>query len=474
MRTKHLVLSSLITACCMGMTYAQDYNQLEVLQMASSFLGNNSEAVSVNGVSEAQELALTIDSLYLGEKPKMFLCQDGTNWVVFANEQSVTPVVCHGEGHIVLEELYESPLWFLLTESMIGLDSIRILGKDANPEGFAKDNDGTMSITASTSLMTPLLEKNGIVNNWNQEQNNDNTSDINKSYNKYCPNFYNVSNGRTIVGCTAVAMGQILWYWKSPASAQIPTSINKAGITSNTTETHYYNWSNMPGSIYNSTPISQINNVAGLLRDCGYAGNMIYASSGSSMTLTNAIYALRNDFQYSAHMKQYSSGAKVFNNIIKSEIAAGRPVMIQATHTSNATAHTFVIDGYDSNTEQYHLNLGWGGNHNNWYSVSGSNSYYNYRIARRMLYSIIPNSTQQASEYVDEDQNVTKNMVSITNNQITINDNNALRWAIYDIYGNLIQGGDEQLFSIDNLSKGLYIIRLQSTDNIESTIFIKQ
>ncbi len=50
MKLKHLILSSLITVCYMGMTYAQDYSQSEVLQMASTFLGNNSDAVSVNGV----------------------------------------------------------------------------------------------------------------------------------------------------------------------------------------------------------------------------------------------------------------------------------------------------------------------------------------------------------------------------------------------------------------------------------------
>lgn len=469
---KHIYsfLPLFVAACTTSVVCAQDYNKDEVQQMASTFLGNGISTFSNDAAP------LTIDSLFLSDNPKMFLCQNGTNWVVLANEQLVRPIVCHGEGTITLDELYESPLWFLLTESMIGLDSIRILGDEANPEGFATDNG--IATFASGTAMTPLLEKNGRINKWGQSQNNDYTSDISKSYNKLCPAFYNVSNGRTIVGCTAVAIGQILWYWKFPSSARIPVSIDIAGITSYDFETHYYDWNNMPGRLYNNTPQKQIDNVAGLLRDCGYSGNMIYGAEGSSMTITNALYALRNDFNYSAHMKQYSSGAKKFNNIIKSEIAAGRPVMIQATHSTNVKeygTHTFIIDGYDSKAEEYHLNLGWKGNYDSWYSVSGTNSYFNYRVARRMLYEIIPNNTKQivAPQNYDIEENE-NDIITIGRNHITFSVSDVEQWAIYNNYGYLILEGNETSINIDNLSNGLYVIRIQIAGSIKSKTFLKR
>lgn len=457
-----------VAVCTTSFVYAQDYNKDEVQQMASAFLGNGISTFS-NATS-----TLTIDSLFLGDNPKMFLCQNGTNWVVLANEQLVKPVVCHGEGTITLDELYESPLWFLLTESMIGLDSIRILGDEANQEGFATDNG--IATLASSTAMTPLLEKNGDINKWNQTSNNSGTKDLNKSYNKFCPAFYKLpeANGSTYAGCTAVAMGQILWYWKYPSSARIPVSIDIAGITSKDFETHYYDWKNMPGSICNNASQKQVDNIAGLLRDCGYSGNMIYGEYGSSMTLTNALYALRNDFNYSAHMKQYSSGAKKFNNIIKAEIAAGRPVMIQATHTTKGGTHTFIIDGYDSKAEEYHLNLGWGGgSENTWYSVSGSDSYYNYRIARRMLYEIIPNNTKQAvapQNYAAETEN---GIITIVGNNITLGASDIEQWAIYDNYGYLMLKGNEPSINIADLPNGLYVIRVQIAGYIESKTFLK-
>lgn len=450
-----LVLFACCTTCHAFFVKAQDYNKEEVQNLALAFFDNGISTYS------AEPVGIAVDSLFLDGKPKMFLCQNGAQWAVIANEQLVTPIVCHGEGELSLDQLYDSPLWFLLTESMIGLDSIRILGEDANSEYFVEDN-GIVPL-ASSSAMTPLLDKNTL-NRWDQGSNNSGTKDLKLSYNKFCPDFYDVSNGNTWVGCTAVAMGQILWYWKWPAYARIPVSIDIAGIASKEFETHFYDWTKMPGCIYDFTPMEQINNVAGLLRDCGYSGNMVYGKGGSSMTLTNALYALRNDFQFSAHMKQYSAGAKAFNNIIKSEIAAGRPVMIQATRTSGGGTHTFIIDGHNAQADEYHINMGWGNStETTWYSVSGSNSYNNYRIARRMLYEIVPNRTKQTSILEEANEVVnTQQMISVENDLELKNSDTIEQWYIYNIYGRLVASGRSQNVDMEGLPLGLYTIVVQS------------
>ncbi|MGN0235251.1 MAG: hypothetical protein ACI4BD_02905 [Paludibacteraceae bacterium] len=140
-------------ACCMTchafIVKAQDYNKEEVQNLALTFFDDGIATYS------AEPVDVTIDSLFLEGKPKMFLCQNGTYWAVIANEQLVTPIVCYGEGEVSLEELYESPLWLLLTESMIGLDSIRTLGEEANSEYFVDDN-GIVPL-ASTVVVSPLF-----------------------------------------------------------------------------------------------------------------------------------------------------------------------------------------------------------------------------------------------------------------------------------------------------------------------------
>lgn len=445
--------------------YAQDYSLTQILSMTDTYF-----EIESNAVKGRSTISVTCDTLYLGDKPKMFLCQDGNNWVIFANEQSVDPIVCYGEGYLEVESLDGSALGFLLTESMIGLDSLRINGKS-----IVKTRTTTMS-TRSTSKPTPLLGDNLWAQYWNNSGEN---HDINKIYNKYCPTFFNCADGRTYVGCTAVAMGQVMWYNQWPPVANIPSNIDIAGITSGDKIARYYNWNNMPDYILDSTPLDQANAIASLLRDCGYAGHMIYSRTGSAMTLTNAIAALRNTFKYEAHMKQYSSGANIFNNIIKSEIAARRPVIIQATHKTNGKAHSFVIDGYDSSDETYHINLG--GTGTNWYSVSGANCYANYTVARRMLYEIIPDydyfGTQTIAEEGTTESLSKQSLLSakIENDMISIvidSDEN-VEWSIYDIYGNKVTSGNSLQVNISALPIGTYNFVVESATNAYQTKFIK-
>lgn len=76
------MVSCAVYACSMAI-HAQDYSQSQVTAMAHNyFAADVAVATMANNV--------TIDTLYLGDTPKMFLCQDGTNWVVLANEQSVS------------------------------------------------------------------------------------------------------------------------------------------------------------------------------------------------------------------------------------------------------------------------------------------------------------------------------------------------------------------------------------------------
>ena len=462
----HVVMVSCAMCACSMATHAQDYSKSQVTIMAHNYFAADAAIATMAN-------SVTIDTLYLGSTPKMFLCQDGNNWVVLANEQSVSPIVCLGEGSLSVADLQKSPLWLLLNESMLGLDSLR-RSDDYEPA----ENAITLQSTArAAARMMPLLGNNI----WGQSYNNDGTAaKADYAYNKYCPDFFDVDQGRTAVGCTAVAMAQVMWYNKWPNSASIPSNINKAGITSGTDVTRTYNWSNMPTSVYNTTSLSQVNAIASLLRDCGYAGHMIYAKAGSSMTLTNAISALRNTFQYSAHMKQYSSGATKFNNIIKSEIAAGRPVIIQATHASNGGAHSFVIDGYNSSTETFHLNMGWWGKENAWYAISGYNCYDYYTVARRMLYEIIPNKSKQiVMDYEDEieentlQENVNPINIQVEANAISIQSDSNVQWTIYNTYGQSVASGLSNYINTTTLPTGTYSIIVYNDNTTNQTKFVK-
>lgn len=184
------------------------------------------------------------------------------------------------------------------------------------------------------------------------------------SYNKYCPDWNTVTPERTILGCGAVAMGQILWYWQWPHTGLIPTQIDEKGNLSGPEELHIYNWNLMPSRLspYSST-LAEADQVATLLRDCAYAMRTVFGENGSASNYDKARDAFVERFAYYDGIdiiRKFWLSDKKWNENLQGEINAGRPVFYEAHGEGD---HAFVVDGYD-NFGHYHINWGWGNDPN--------------------------------------------------------------------------------------------------------------
>ena len=214
------------------------------------------------------------------------------------------------------------------------------------------------------SRETVYLSRLGDVE-WGQNGNNDNYDySCEKIYNKFCPEFHNVSCGRTIVGCGAVALGQVLWYYQWPHWGFIPMEmLNDSGVTSTNQEFKIYDWNLMPGQIFPSTPIEEVDMIASFLRDCGYAECMEYGSGGSNTYVHKIANALMNNFGYSS-VQYLSRSANPINwvNRMKNEIRAGRPVIYRGGNNSTGEGHFFVLYGFQD--DHFNINWGWKGRFN--------------------------------------------------------------------------------------------------------------
>ena len=235
-----------------------------------------------------------------------------------------------------------------------------------------------------------FVKKNGIENIWKQEYNNSSNAcfDSTRVYNKFCPTFYTASCGHNIVGCSAVALGQILWYWEWPDYADIPKKINRYGGVYDGTIKRYYDWENMPSSIYLSTDMYKVDAVAKFLRDCGYAEEMWYGGDDWSLAgIAKIKRAMDRNFNlHYTNVHEYSWVD--MEEILIDEIENSRPVLCQAWSDTTVNAHSFVIDGYDvvSGDVKYHINFGWGGYLNGFYDLA----FGTYNINRTFLTEIYP------------------------------------------------------------------------------------
>ena len=247
-----------------------------------------------------------------------------------------------------------------------------------------------------------LLKRNGIENKWNQSSNNGyTTDDCDKVYNKFCPDFYSVSCGRTVVGCTAVAIAQILWYWRWPDFALVRDYINMAGTQYGTERRHYYDWDNILPRMDNNTPMYQVDMIAGLLRDCGFTANTIYTGSGSAADVVKLETALSRFHMHWVYNFNYAWTD--VTSLLISEMQAKRPVICQAGKEGTITnIHTFVIDGYNASTGLFHVNFGWGGSANGLWNIG----FNGYTVARSFFTELYPDCSFYNQSISDIGQNL--------------------------------------------------------------------
>ncbi len=194
----------------------------------------------------------------------------------------------------------------------------------------------------------------------------------------------------TLTGCVATAMAMLMNYhqWPKDACTEIPAydittaheNVEKVWHIDALPPTTF-DWDNMldnyvtPEGII-GTPEQQ-EAVAKLMRYCGQGVKMDYSPQVSLAYDQDVAEALVKYFGYqntvqNVHRMHYSIDG--WEDLIYSELANGRPVLYGGS--SEDGGHAFVCDGYDGNG-LFHINWGWGGDSDAYFSLSVLNPYNN-------------------------------------------------------------------------------------------------
>jgi hypothetical protein len=197
-------------------------------------------------------------------------------------------------------------------------------------------------------------------------------------YNLTCPEYFN--DGRSVTGCVATAMAQLLYYnrEKSVDETQAAMPAYDTWSAHPTTGQHLHvegipegspiDWANMKDE-YGSANDKQRKAVADLMHYCGVAVKMDYTNKSSGAQSYEAFQAFTKYFGYGSSVKYVSDATDdaQWDNIIYNEIQAQRPIYISGANSSGG--HAFVCDGYDGNY-CYHINWGWGGTSDGYYLLT--------------------------------------------------------------------------------------------------------
>ncbi len=190
-------------------------------------------------------------------------------------------------------------------------------------------------------------------------------------YNNLCPT---VGGERSVTGCVATAISQIMYVHKYPTkgtgSKTYTSESNNLKLSVNFGATTY-DWNNMLPYYYNNYNSTQANAVATLMYHVGVAADMDYDPDGSGAASSVALANLGTYFDYDKGIqtlpKDYMKEEDILNAIV-ADLEVGHPVYVSGA-TKNQEGHAFVCDGMRSDG-YLHINWGWDGMSNGYFALS--------------------------------------------------------------------------------------------------------
>lgn len=339
---------------------AKRITQWQAQQQAYSFWGKQMPQ-KAKAKSRTATTASPSDAYYVFNN-------DAGGFVIIAGDDAVTPVLGYtSTGSFDAENLP---------------DGLKDLLKSYERQIAALGDNYVANQTATRTAFTG--EKLLKTAEWNQ----------NAPFNKYTPNNY-------VTGCVATAGAIVMKHHGYPAKGTGSHSYTWNGKTLSANFEHTYDWASMPAK-YDGTNDAAFDGVAKLMAELGVAVEMQYNKDGSGASMEDLLTALKKYFGYSKYARLLAIadlGAEVWNDRLRAEIDANRPILYSAVD-SNKGGHSFVIDGYKD--ESFSVNWGWGGYCDGFYRIGALNPETGgkplgdqYNLSQSAVFSLQPSDGEE-------------------------------------------------------------------------------
>ena len=394
---KRVFLLSVIIVSCMQL-FANPVDETTAKQFAQNFwksnniIGVKGDKVFKKRMDDARFVNIAQQCGY--SEFFIFNNENGKGFVIIAADDCVTPILAYSyDNNFVTDNLppnlkdwldgYAEQIHIAVEMKTQATDEIKTDWKCLREQK-------NLPIKSETQVY-PL-----IATTWNQSP----------YYNALCPYDY-THNERTVTGCVATAMAQIMKYWSYPehgfgSHSYIPQNHPEYGTQYADFSSTSYQWSAMPNNVTSSNTA-----VATLMYHCGVSVEMNYGvgsdgGSGAQVVSAGGYFeycaenALKTFFDYKNTLQgvakeQYSESQWI--NVLKTELDNARPILYGGF--GNVGGHAFICDGYN-NSNYFHFNWGWSGNGNCYCLINslipeGSN--YNFSSTQLAVIGIEPNNT---------------------------------------------------------------------------------
>ena len=199
---------------------------------------------------------------------------------------------------------------------------------------------------------------------------------------------------RCPTGCTATATAQIVNYWRYPIKGvgYCTYGSSHGFLTASFNET-YYQWDMMD--------VNHIEVISTLLYQLGISMKMDYKYNASGAYLSDALDGLQRYFDYSTsayYRKRELFADDYWKWMIETNLVNGKPILYEGYYGSNLVGHAWVVDGFDNN-DLFHMNFGWGGNGDGFYTF---NSVMGFNTNQGAVFGLCPSNSPLVASYETE------------------------------------------------------------------------
>ncbi len=294
------------------------------------------------------------------------IARDGGGFVIIAGDDNVQPVLAISDhNEFKVEGMPENVRWWM--------DRMKAYVRDVKtqtPEVKAQWVNLVATKNASVPEAEVTVLRSRLTPEWNQYD----------PYNGACPL---VGSDRTITGCVALAISEILYYQANHATemgitmpvkgtGNVGGYTPRAGYVAPATydlNTHSYDWESIASFDEATATVAQKEQLATLIADLGAIVEAEYSvSSTSAISHYVAVHMAEHFYFNKAATTEYAASYTSRNwiNKLKAEIDQ-RPLFYFGQ--SSVGGHAFIFDGYGTylTNDVFHVNFGWGGYNNGYY-----------------------------------------------------------------------------------------------------------
>lgn len=393
--------------------FAQPRSEQEAIQIAQEFFGKKGITPKLSVVSHQKvetQVRKRVASVRKApaKSQSFYVVNDEANnrFVIVSADERLYEILGFSDNGLFNEETAPEGLIELMESYNVQYD---ILLSEDNSIAVKK------GMRSSGKEIAPLIQSK-----WAQDY----------PYNLLCPENKKFSTGeKSVTGCVATAMAQIMNYYKYPTQGQGGSYKYK---TESQGEWLYldfnsltFDWDNILNEYHGTETLEQKNAVANLMYACGVSVSMNYGVDevGQSSAYTpNVPYALIHYFGYNPNTVYYDRAYysdKEWRSIIMNELDASRPILYSGIGTGG---HAFILDGCNIDGK-YHFNFGASGTCDGYYEldaivlIDGALTIHNYSYYQDMVCQICPQETGKHEDiFYSEIFDISKTSVKIGEN----------------------------------------------------------